>query len=282
MRKAALSYLPTSRRDTREIRPRHSLSRAQHRTAPYTEHYLSNTSSTDRSVSILNYIPRSFPVYLSALSILVHLSVCPLPLSISISLYLCLLVSLSPSLPPSLSLSLSLSLSFFLSPPLLLGHAGRRNPSSSAFSTAPSPCSRGRRSGRVNERDVAIGVDDGDDDDGNATSLMARATRDVIRRKRKKKRKRLPAARARARERDDPASSYARDSVWATTEERICAVPAQAFVPVLTRHGATVDHPFRRGKKRGSGVRRDIRTMRMKTHACVYSTRRTARFRYER
>jgi len=111
---------------------------------------------------------------------------------------------------------------------------------------------------------------------------MARATRDVIRRKRKKKRKRLPAARARARERDDPASSYARDSVWATTEERICAVPAQAFVPVLTRHGATVDHPFRRGKKRGSGVRRDIRTMRMKTHACVYSTRRTARFRYER
>lgn len=75
-------------------------------------------------------------------------------------------------------------------------------------------------------------------------SSTARATRDVIRRKRKKKRKRLPAARARARERDDPASSYARDSVWATTEERICAVPAQAFVPVLTRHGATVDHPF--------------------------------------
>lgn len=42
----------------------------------------------------------------------------------------------------------------------------------------------------------------------------------MIRRKRKKKRKRLPAARARARERDDLASSYARDSVWATTEER--------------------------------------------------------------
>lgn len=29
------SYLSTSRRGTREIRPRHSLSRAQHRTAPY-------------------------------------------------------------------------------------------------------------------------------------------------------------------------------------------------------------------------------------------------------
>ncbi|XP_012535169.1 uncharacterized protein LOC105835992 [Monomorium pharaonis] len=85
-----------------------------------------------------------------------------------------------------------------------------------------------------------------------ASSPTTRTTRDVIRRKRKKKRKRLPAARARARERDDPASSYARDSVWATTEERICAVPAQAFVPVLTRHGATVDQPFStRERKRG-------------------------------
>ncbi|KAG7213183.1 hypothetical protein KM043_002497 [Ampulex compressa] len=42
---------------------------------------------------------------------------------------------------------------------------------------------------------------------------------DEVRRKRKKKRKYLPAARARARERDNPASSYARDSVWATTED---------------------------------------------------------------
>lgn len=42
---------------------------------------------------------------------------------------------------------------------------------------------------------------------------------DEVRRKRKKKRKHLPATRARTRERDNPASSYARDSVWATTED---------------------------------------------------------------
>lgn len=199
--------------------------------------------------------------------------------SLSCSISLVPSVYLSPLGPPVRflspsfylgSISICLPVSLSLSPPPPRSRRQEKNPSSSVspFCTAPSTCSlEGRRSGRVNERDAAIGDDDGDDDDtATATSPMARTTRDVIRRKRKKKRKRLPAARARARERDDPASSYARDSVWATTEERICAVPAQAFVPVLTRHGATVDHPFRRGRKRW--IRGDTRPTRIKhTHA---------------
>lgn len=208
MRKAVFSYLPTSRRGTREIRPRHSLSRAQHRTAPYTEHYLSNTSlrrSDGRSLSCsISLLPSTFLPFLSW-------STCPF---------------LSPSFYLGLSLSVCLSLSLSLSPPsprsrrqeksfvvglpflqhLLLTFGGDDR----AVSMCATP-----RLGTTTVMTTAT-----------ATSPIPRATRDVIRRKRKKKRKRLPAARARARERDDPASSYARDSVWATTEERICTVPA--------------------------------------------------------
>lgn len=149
-----LSYLATSRRDTREIRPCHSLSRAQHRTAPYTEHYLSNTSLTV-GLSLYLSLYSSFPPSIS--HPFISSSTCPF-LSLSLS---------SPSLPPShpplyLSLSvyfyLSACLSLSLSLPLPLCHAGRRNPSSSAslfsgtFSllsgTTIGPCQR--------ERDAAI------------------------------------------------------------------------------------------------------------------------------
>jgi len=197
--------------------------------------------SAGRSVSILFYIPRSFrlpfsPFYLGPpvrFSLPLSISV---RLSLSFSVFLSLSLSLSPSLPPPRSRrqekSFVVGLPFLRHLPLALGSDDR------AVSMSATP-----RSGTTTVMMMTTAT---------ATSPMARVTRDVIRRKRKKKRKRLPAARARARERDDPASSYARDSVWATTEERICAVPAQAFVPVLTRHGATVDHPFRRGRKRES------------------------------
>lgn len=119
--------LSTSRRGAREIRPRHSLSRAQHRTAPYIytrTHF--NTSPP---------LPDSFPfeffsaafvfpslfVYFSntifvsrftglSLFLSVWLSLSN-PFTVSLYFYLYLFLSLFPPLSPSLSVSLSLSLS---------------------------------------------------------------------------------------------------------------------------------------------------------------------------
>lgn len=101
----ALSYLPTSRRDAREIRPLvHSLSQEHSTALHHTQSTLleQHLPAAGRSVSILLYIPRSFR--LPPPSILVHLSVSPslsfFP-SRSISIYLPVCLSLSP--PPPLS-----------------------------------------------------------------------------------------------------------------------------------------------------------------------------------
>jgi len=144
LRRGALSYLPTSRRDTREIRPRHSLSQEHSTALHHTQSTLleQHLSAAGRSVSILLYIPRSFR--LPPPFILVHLSVSP-----SLSFF----PSRSTSIYLPACLSLSLSPSPFVTP---VGEILRRR---LPFPPTLSPCSRRRRPSRVNERDAAIGDD---------------------------------------------------------------------------------------------------------------------------
>jgi len=154
------SYLSTSRRDTCEIRPCHSLSRAQHRTAPIhralLEQHLPPTVGRSLSCSI-SLVPSTFLPFLSW-------STCPfLSLFLFLSRSICPLLSLSLSLSPPPPRSRRQEISFVVDHPFL---------------TAPSPCSRGRRSGRVNERDAAIGDDGGDDNDGDVADGEGDARRD--------------------------------------------------------------------------------------------------------
>lgn len=137
-------YLSTSRRGAREIRPRHSLSRAPHRTAPYiyTEHtsthlHPSRTAFLPNLSLLLPYSPRYLSISLAPslfprfTGLSLFLSVAfprRIPFTPSSCLPIPLYLSLSLSLFPTISLSIYLSLS--LSP---TGRKPRRPP----FSPVP-------------------------------------------------------------------------------------------------------------------------------------------------